>query len=153
MMPNVLRAEKHAVRQILQKDPRLDQSRDRLKSKTADRLNLLIHFTQLWNPIGIEAQTFERCQLFCASMFLMSWSERCPNRLPHAMFVRRLSRVANWIARLIVHRELRDLVAPLSIFKIAKAGMIRIELHDRVTIRLRVINISSDHSCVHVIRK
>src|SRR5260370_29345962 len=134
MMPNVLGAKKYTVREVLEKHSRLHQTRNRLKPKTADCLHLLVHFTQLRNAIRIETQTPERRQIFRAGVPLMGRPERLPDRAPHLMFFRGVRRVRNLIARLKIHSELCDLVAPLSIFAVAESRMIGVELYDRISI-------------------
>ena len=69
------------------------------------------------------------------------------------MFFLGVRRVGNLIARLKIHRELSDLVAPLPIFAVAKARMIGIELHDRISIGRDFICIDGDQAHVNVVGK
>ena len=54
---------------------------------------------------------------------------------------------------MIVHRDLRDLIAAAAIFRIAKSGMIRIELHDGISIGNSFVQFTGDDSGVNVIRE
>src|SRR5260370_34158405 len=153
MMSDVLSAEKPSIGEVCEKDSRLHQTRHRLKPKAADRLHLLVDFTQLRDAAGIETQTFERRQIFRTSVFLMRRPERFPDRLPHAMLVRRVRRIGNRIARMIVHRELGDLISPRAILLIAKAWMIGIELYDRISIGVRFVSIDREHARINVVGK
>src|SRR5207253_11424306 len=90
VMSNVLSAQKHSIGEVFEKDSRLYQTCHRLEPKAADRLHLLVDFTQLRDAFGSETQTVERRQILCTSVFLMRRPKCYPNRLPHAMLVRRV---------------------------------------------------------------
>ena len=150
-MSNVLRAKKDSFGEALQKHARLDQTRDRLEPKATDRLYLLIHLAQLRNTIGRETQTPQCGKIFSAGVFLMRRLQCRPDCAPHLMLFARVRRIGNFIARQVIHRELRDLISSRAIFLITKARMIRIELYDGVSIRDLLI---SDHgSAINVIRE
>ena len=51
VMTNVLGAEEDSIREVFEKDAWLDQARHRLKAKSADGLNSLVYFAQLWDAI------------------------------------------------------------------------------------------------------
>src|ERR1700730_14877648 len=85
-------------------------------------------------------------------MLLLSRLQRGPNRLPYSVFVERIRGVRNRLSRLIRQGELRNLIPALAIFLIPKAGMIRIELHDCVSIRCGLIRVDRDHAHVDVVR-
>ena len=59
----------------------------------------------------------------------MRRTQRFPNRLPNVMLVIGVWRIGNRIARSIIQCELCDLVSARAILRIAKAGMVGIELH------------------------
>jgi hypothetical protein len=63
----------------------------------------------------------------------------------------RIRRVGNRIARLILHRDLGNLIASRAVSLIAKARMIGIELHDRISIGAGFIRIDRDHARINVI--
>jgi hypothetical protein len=54
---------------------------------------------------------------------------------------------------MILRRDLRDLIAPAAVLRIAKAGMVRIQLHNGVSIRDGSVQISGDDSGINVIRE
>jgi len=129
MVTDVLRAQKHAVRQRLEKYARLDQPRDGFQSKPADCLNLFTNFTQLRNAIAVEVETFETLQILGARMLAMGRTERFPDRLPNAVLEFRVRRIRYRIARAVLRGDLRDRIAPRAILAIAKSGMVWIEVH------------------------
>src|SRR5258708_38903461 len=66
------------------------------------------------------------------------------------LFVR-IRSIRDRIARLILQRDLRDLISSLAIIQVPKARMIGIELHDRIPIGNGFVRISGDRAHVDVI--
>src|SRR5688572_7748323 len=129
MVTDILRAEKHTVRQRLEEHARVDQPGDRFESKTADCFHLLTDFAQLRNTIAVEIQAFETLEILGARVLAMRRNERFPNRLPNAVLEFRVRRIRYRIARSVVRCDLCDGIAPRAIFAIAKTGVIRIEVY------------------------
>src|SRR2546423_13252342 len=134
-MTNVLRAKKDSVGEIFKKHARLYQSGNRFQSEAADRLYLFVYFAQLRNSIGSEVQLFQTLAKFSAGMLLVRWLQGFPDCRPNLMLLGSIRSIRNGIAGVILHRDLRDLIAPPAIFRIAKARMVGIELHNIVAIR------------------
>src|SRR5436190_21939469 len=153
MMTDVLCAEKYAVRQVLEKDARLDQSGHRLKTKTTDLLDRLINLAQLRDAIWLEIQFRQTLPVFGAGVCLVRRLQRFPDCLPNLMLLRGVGSIRNGIAGVILQRDLRDLVAAAAIFGIAKAWMIGIELHDHVAIENCLVQIAGDLPHIDVIDK
>src|SRR5438067_4433640 len=147
-MTNVLRAEKDSVSQVFKKHTRLNQSGNRLEPKATDRFYSFVYFAQLGNSIGSELQLFQTLEIFSTSMLLVRGLQRLPDRRPNLMLLGSIRSIRNGVAGVILHRDLRDLIAPAAILGIAKAGMVRIELHDIVSIQNGFIR---DQSPVDVI--
>ena len=76
-----------------------------------------------------------------------------PDCSPHLMLFARVRRIGNFIARKVIHRELRDLISSRAIFLITKARMIRIELNYVVAAANCLIQIAGDGTSVDVIRE
>ena len=79
--------------------------------------------------------------------------ERFPNGLPNTMFEFGVRSGRDGRAGFVGQGNLRDRVAPGAILGIAKAGMIRIELHDGVAIDLVGVAICRDHAHVDMVKK
>ena len=133
-MADVLGAEKHAAGKIFKKDSRLNQSGNRLQAKPADCLNSFIYFPQLRNTIGSEMQALKRRQVLGAGIRLMSWFQRCPDCAPDFMLFCCVRCFWNRFSRPIRESKLRNLIAASAVSGVAKAGMIGIEFHNRVSI-------------------
>ena len=67
------------------------------------------------------------------------------------MLLVRIRSIRNGIAGVIVHRDLRDLIAAAAIFGIAESRMIRFELDDRISIGNDFVQIACDDSGIDVI--
>ena len=78
-MTNVLRRKKNSAGQRLEKDTWLNQSRNRLEPKTADRFHFLADFIELRNAIGIKVETIEAVEIFGAGMLAVRGSKRLPD--------------------------------------------------------------------------
>src|SRR6266446_5250192 len=153
MVTDVLRAKKDSVGQVFEKHPRLNQSGHGLEPKAADRSYSFVYFAQLRNSIGSEVQLFQTLAIFSTGMLLMRRLQRFPDRRPNLMLLGSIRSIRNGVAGVILHRDLRDLIAPAAILGITKAGMVRIELHDRISIGNGVVQIARDEAGVNMIEQ
>src|ERR1700741_2572929 len=115
MMAEVLGAEEYAICQVLKEDSRLHQPGDRFETKSADRLDLLIHLAKLRNSIRLEIQFRQTLAVFGARMRLMRRPQRAPDGRPNLMLLSGVGSIRNGIAGVILHGDLRDLVAAAAI--------------------------------------
>src|SRR6185369_5899121 len=123
----------------------------RLKAKSANGLNSLVYFAQLWDAIFGKIELLNRLQILGTGMLLMRRPQSSPDNRPNLMLTVRIRSVRDRIAGLIVHGDLRDLIAAATIFRIAESRMIRVELNDRIAIRNDFVQIACDDSGVDVI--
>src|SRR5207237_9710997 len=107
--------------------------------KAADRVYFFGYCGQLRDSIGSEVQLFQALAILSAGMFLVGRLQGSPDRRPDLVLLVCIRSIGNGIARLILHRDLRDLIAPAAILWIAKAGMFGIELNDIVSIHNRFL--------------
>ncbi len=93
----------------------------------------------------------ERRKVFGARVSVLGGPERLPDGVPDLMLFVGVRRIGYRIARLILHCYLGNLIAPRPVLLIAKAGMIGIELDDRIAISSGFIRVDRNHAGVNVI--
>ncbi len=79
-------------------------------------------------------ETLETVEILGARMLAVRRAKCFPDRLPNTVFEFGVRRGGYWRAGFVSHGNLRDRVAPCAILGVAKSGMVRIELHERVAI-------------------
>ena len=133
-MTNVLRGKKNSAGQRLEENTRFNQTRNRLQPETTDRFNLLTHLVQLRNAIGVEVEALETLQIFGTRVLAVRRAECFPDRSPNTVLALGVGSHRYWRAGPVSRGNLCDGVAACAIVRIAKSGMVRIELHKWVDV-------------------
>src|SRR5205085_10732703 len=113
-----------------EEDARLDQPRDRLKAKTANGFDARAHLAELRDALTGQCEPARGCQVFGAGVGRVRGFERRAYGAPELVLFGCVRRIGHARAGAIVERDVRDLVAPRAIGRIAETRMIWIEFDD-----------------------